>query len=516
MDKVIRITSQQGFSDSWVNAGTPKTLGLCDFVIPNMAGSLIDLSKSYIAFDSVITPDTDAPLNATWEMQTHGAEIFNVPTSSLIRNASISNDRGQVESIRRCDTLSCALWSLTQTAESQKSDMNSFAVYQDGRGVDNFTSFNLDTVKNNAENNGTITASGLTNVSRNLSRDIKIPLKDIFGVGNTTDYSTQIMGETRIHLETNFKHLKSKVLGGAENTSLMFSQTAHYGGIDPIVQPDGTDDLTVLESSGQFADFDYIYPFCVGQEITCEAQGSDGSSFSVTKKIISLNYQADNTANPPTKPGKMTITLDSSLFNNNTGSDITWSTFLVRAKVDQTLTNTINKAELVLYTKPDDGNAPESLTFPTYTTEEDNAVGLTSFAKSYMCEPESDSVLIACCPNGSILPVRSINSYRYAIDQVEQTGNRSIPVCNADKLGSPLQFERLQRCLESQIGVGWRNGQLRFYKQRVNQVDSYPDPISMICETLEPKETSKMLNLEIEAPLGLEAIILYKHIMKTI
>ena len=296
----------------------------------------------------------------------------------------------------------------------------------------------------------------------------------------------------------------------------MFSQTAHYGGIDPIVQAAGTNDLTVLESSGQFADFDYIYPFFVNQEITCEANGSDGSSFSQTAKIISLNYQADNTANPPTKPGKMTITLDNSLFDNNTASDITWSTFLVRAKVDQTCTNTINKAELVLYTKPDDGNAPESLTFPTYTTEEDNAVGLTSFAKSYICEPEADAVLIACCPNGSILPVRSIASYRYAVDQVEQTGNRSIPVCDANILGSPLQFERLQRCLESQIGVGWRNGQLRFYKQRVNQVDSYPEPITMICETLEPKETSKMLNLEIEAPSGLEAIILYKHIMKTI
>ena len=517
MDKVIRITSQQGFSDSWLNAGTPKTLNLCDFVIPNMAGTLIDMSKSYIAFDSVITPAEDQALNATWEMQTHGAEIFNVPTSALVRNASISNDRGQVESIRRCDTLSCALWSLTQTAESQKSDMNSFAVYQDGRGTNNYTSFNLDAVRNNAENNGTVTASGLTNVSRNLNRDIKIPLKDIFGVGNTTDYSTQNFGETRLHIETNFKNLKSKVLGGEENTSLMFSQTAHYGGIDPTTQPANTNNLVSLESSGTFEDFDYNYPFFVNQQVICQATGNGAQNITETRTIIALNYQADNTANPPTKSGKMTITLDSSLYDNSANaSAVIWSTFLVRAKVDQVCTNTINKAELVLYTKPDDGNAPESLTFPTYTTEEDNAVGLTSFAKSYICEPQADAVLIACCPNGSILPVRSIASYRYAVDQVEQTGNRSIPVCDANILGSPLQYERLQRCLESQIGVGWRNGHMRFYRQLQTQIDSYPLPISMICETLEAKETSKMLNLEIEAPTGLEAIILYKHIMKTI
>ena len=170
---------------------------------------------------------------------------------------------------------------------------------------------------------------------------------------------------------------------------------------------------------------------------------------------------------------------------------------------------------LVLYTKPDDGNAPESLTFPTYTTEEDNGVGLSSFAKSYICEPQADAVLVACCPNGSILPVRNLDSYRYAVDQIEQTGNRSIPTCNATTLASPLQYERLQRCLEDQIGVGWRNGHMRFYKQGVAQNVSYPEAISVICETLETKDTSKMLNLEIESA-GLEQIILYKHMMKTI
>ena len=52
MDKVIRITSQQGFGEQWVASGAaktpPVTLNLCDFTIPR--GMNIDMSKSYIKY----------------------------------------------------------------------------------------------------------------------------------------------------------------------------------------------------------------------------------------------------------------------------------------------------------------------------------------------------------------------------------------------------------------------------------------------------------------------------------
>ncbi len=52
MDRVIRITSQQGFSDSWSNAQGATTLNLLDFVIPS--GLTVDLSKSYIAVNAQV------------------------------------------------------------------------------------------------------------------------------------------------------------------------------------------------------------------------------------------------------------------------------------------------------------------------------------------------------------------------------------------------------------------------------------------------------------------------------
>lgn len=515
MDKVIKITSQQGFSDSWTVASAPTTLNLVDFTIPR--GYNINMSKSYISFSSQFTSSTAAPVNVAWYLDTTNNEKFNVPTSALIRNAHINNDRGQVEAIRRNDTLSCALWSLTQTAESQKGDMNSFAIYENGRGVNNHSSYNLDSITNNSENDGTTTASGLSNVSRMLNRDIKVPLKDFLGVGNTEKYSTDIMGETRIHCETNFKNLKSVILGGDEDSSLMFDETNNYGDMAPMVSQIADNTSFIMESAGGYGDWQYTYPFFVGQAVQVAYTADQGiGAITVDTTIVSINFQSDNTATPPTGQSKVFAVLADSILDNTTGAIVNITAIKMTAKINATITNTINRAELVLYTIPDDGNMPESLTYPCYTTEEDNGNGLNSFAKSYVCEPEADAVIICLPKTSDILPNLPFESYRYSVNQVEQTGNRSIPVCTNLVHGSSLQYERLQRCLEEQIGVGWRNGHLRFYKQLQDQDASYPDPISVIAETLEQTPETKMLNLEIECAAGLQQIVIYKHMTKTI
>ena len=522
MDKVIKITSQQGFSASWLNAeATPTTLNLCDFTIPR--GLNIDMTRSHISFNSQVINNTNAtPVNARWTFNADGATDFNVPTAVLIKNASIRNDRGQVESLRKVDTLACGLWGLTNSAETRKNDLNTFAKYVDGRGRGNYTSYQLDCVTDNTAPNGTDVNT--RHVSSNIIRDIKIPLKDVFGVCGTEEYSTDIMGETRIHLETNFDRLSSEHIGGTELTSIMFDGSTAYGAME------GNDALAaaadfgaVLETSGSYGDWQYVMPFFEGQQVLLNFS-VDGTAAAVqTRTIVSIKYQNNNTLPVATNTdfGKVFITLDQSIYTNpnaspGTAQAITAVT-IAYDKANLVLQNVINRAELSLYTIPDSGSAPQSLTFPTYTTEEDNGIGLTSFNRQYMLEPESDAVLIACCDNNNILPVRDIESYRYAINQEEQTGNRDIETCKTGVLGSPLQFDRLQRCLDSQIAVGWRNAQLRFYKNdEILQADVYGKPISMICETLDEMPDSKMLNLNIECSAGLEKLVIYKHMYKTI
>ena len=509
-EKVIRITSQQGFSDVYLNTEKPSGLNLLDFTIPR--GYNIDMSKSYVAINGQVNNDSGKPVNAAFWLDVNNDEKINVPTSALIRNCSIQNDQGQIESIRRLDTLNCGLFGLEDTAEERKGDMNTFAQYEAGRGLNNETSFNLDCVTDNTTPDGLTVNTAHT--SRNLSRDIKIPLNHMFGMCNSEAYSTDVWGETRIHCETNFVNgtgagLQSRMLGGGEATSLMFNQTNNYG--DMVAQNGIVADAstTALESSGPYGDWQNVYPFFVGQDVSVKKNVSGIGDVTTNHEITAIKFQGDNTANPPTNRTKVFMTLNPPAFTNPTGDparDIT--AIEVTSKTDQVLTNVINRAELVLTLT--DESPDEEIDFTTYSSEEDNGNNLTSFARTYLAEPEANALFVALCNPGSILPSRTIESYRYAVDNEEQTGNRDVFI------GQPLHYDRLQRCLDAQTGLGFKNAQLKFYQNTLQQPGAYAQPVSMICETLEKTEGNKKVALQIECAATLQQIILYKMMAKTL
>ena len=508
-DKVIRITSQQGYAESWLNAtGTPTSLNLLDFVIPR--GLKVDLSKSYISINTQITNDSGAPINADWYLDVDGGNTVNVPNSALVRNCHISNDRGQVESIRRNDSLTCALWSLTNTAETRKNDMNVMSAFESVRGVNNKTSYQLDCVTNNVSNDGT-TVETPEKVSRMLNRDLKIMCKDVFGVCNAEAYSTDIFGETRMHLEMNMDKLKAQIYGGEEGTSLMFDNTNNYGDFVDIGVVTAGSDSGKIETKGKYGNWQLVFPFFVGQEVVVTAASTDpAGAITETRTIKSIQYQTDNSANPPTGNAEVFVDFTVPIYSNGTANPHTISDVVLNAKVDQALTNVVNRAEVVLFTIPGDMEMPEQLEFPTYTTELDNGIGLLSFNKQYMLEPEADAWFVACMNQGQILPNKVIESYRFAIDQEEMTGNRDVIT------GQPIQFDRLQRCLDRQVGLGWRNAQMKFYQNSEAQATAYSSPVTLIAETAEEMPMTKMLGLNIECAAGLSDIAIYKHMIKTI
>ena len=147
MDKVIKISSQQGFSDSYTNAQKPSNLNLLDFTIPS--GMNIDMSKSYVAINAEVTNDSGKPVNAQFYLDVVNDEKINVPSSALVRNCHISNNQGQVESIRRLDSLNCGLFYLTDEAEERQSNLNVLGNFPGMRGTNNRSSYLLDCVTNN-------------------------------------------------------------------------------------------------------------------------------------------------------------------------------------------------------------------------------------------------------------------------------------------------------------------------------------------------------------------------------
>lgn len=510
-DKVIRISSNQGFSDSWLNTEVPTKLNLLDFTIPT--GYNINLAESYIAVNTQINSDTAQPVNANNWLNVTGGLKYNVPNSALIRNCSLQNNRGQVENVRRVDTLKCALWGLEHDAETRKNNLNTLSLYEGGRGVGNTTSYQLDCVTNNVSNDGT--TADLTNTSRNISRDLKIPLNDIFGCCNAEAYSTDEFGETRIKLETNFTKVKAYMLGGSENVEDGFDGATKWGAMVDQTGVANTAAITEVTTSLSYGDWQYTFPFFVGQDILVSATASGGASpANVPTTITAIQYQNDNTAAPPTGTAVVIITMDPPFYTNGTGGAVNITAILMKSKIDQVLKTVVNRADLVLTLTNEP--SPKTLEFETWGVQEDNGNTLTSFNKGYVLEPEAKAVLVACCNNGEILPVKNVESYRYAIDNVEQTGNRDINMAKADTQGSPLQYERIQRCLDTQLGLGFRNSQLKYYNQAAAQAASYDKAVSVICETCEESQNSKMFNLNVECAAGLDQIILYKSISKTI
>lgn len=511
-DKVIRLTSQQGFADQWNNDTAPKTLSLVDFTIPS--GLVVNMKKSYISFNSSLSNTSGEVVNASWWLNTDANEQFNVPNSALIRNCSISaSSVGQMESIIRQDSLGCGIWGLAHTAEEAKSDMNTLSAYNNGAGDGVYTSLNLDRITNNVTNDGSTIMTGLNGAaltSSNIDRDLKVPLKDIFGIGSVEDFDTSKWGEVEIHCETNFKLLKSKQWGGDENTKFGFDGSTPQGIMEPLTLVAIGDTVTTVTTGNAYGEWENTLPFYVGQSVSLSADSTEANPPDDERGVIaSIQFQTDNTANPPTGGNKVIITFVDPIYTaaiaNTQLSDI-----LVKAVVDDAdLVNTINRAELVLYVS-DETDTADAYEYMTYTSEQDNGNGLSSFNRGYMIEPEAENVMVACINDSQILPNRTIESYRYSIDNDEQTGNRDI-VSN-----SPLHYDRLQRCLNVSAQIPFKNAQLKFYRQTETQADAYSSPITMICETLQTNGQSRMLNLSIECTGGLQQIILYKQIPRQI
>jgi len=508
MDKVIKLPSRQGFAETFASGTAPTQLNILDFTIPRDMGN-VSLSQSFISIQTEILNDSANPVNASTFLNVAGGEKINIPNSALVRNCYLRNEKdGLVESIRRQDTLKCGLFGMLGNAEDRKNDLNTLANYNDGRGAKVYTSYYLDRVVENTDPNGTIINGQQT--SRNIPRDLKIPLSDIFGCCASDSYSTDSRGATDIHLETNMKLLQAQIFGGQEAVTNGFDGATKQGAMVTQMGVAAGASIDNVTTSIAYGDYGYTFPFFVGEEVLFSGNASAGADpADVPVVISSIQFQADNTTSPPSAVNnKLIIKFATAAYTNGNAGPVNVSSILIKAKVDQALTIQVNKAELVLHTTNEP--ADEVIEFSTYTSQEDNGLGLVNFNKAYPLEPEANAYMVAMLNNNAVLPNRTIESYRYAIDNVEQTGNRDVTVA------SPMQYERLQRCLNNQLGLAFRNAQLKFYRNDETQANAYQIPVAMIAETCPITASNKMVNLSIDCVAGLQQLIVYSHIVKSI
>ena len=538
MEKILKLQSQQGFTEtSSVDPAIPGNQRfinskLVDFIIPG--SGTYDLSKSYININMSVNSVKPAGLVIEGELATDTAiyndeiEFVNStlaqnislsnPCSALVRNASMTcANRGMVESIRRVNVLKSTMWNLENDIATQHDGLDRFGAVGGRRGPGNRTSSLLQIMGSNVDVNGAVNAS-IT--AQPIARDYRIPLADLFGVGGAM-WNGDVFGDTRIHLELQPNQLNIDRLGGNEDTIIFDAggQNNTFGAMQDYTAaglgqllPQGVigSAATPLVTEITYKDFQLNQCFYVGQGINVAMQVAGAPAVNTNQIITSIEYNSGtNATNPP--DGSEFVRLQTrGGYKNVTAANEDITNILVKSLESDNTTSTIriNRAEIVLSEMPG-VNGPDSIDYITYSTEEVQGNGQTTFNNQIIVEPNCQNLII--CPNATsnITPDRAWTSYRLAINNVDVCGNRDVVYA------SPLHKDRLVRTILNK-GESPTNLTLHGYQNGVgqtggaNQRKLYP-----ILETMPVTRTQKLVNMELSSG-GAEDVIYFKELRRTI
>ena len=576
MERIVKLQSLQNYQESAI-PGT-FTQKLIDLVIPGNNGMSYDLGKSYININMEIDyggtladSDGTAPSLAVLgtdtalyqdEIQLQNSNVTSSPTGSvrflspcsqLVRNADMfSQNKGMVESIRRVNTLRSVLWNLENDMGEQHDGLDKFGSFLGRRGEGNRTTSMIQVIGMNQDISTGIRDETIK--SGELSRDFRIPLSDLFGVGSKK-WNGDIYGDTRIHLELQPNNLTIAPLNGSELTST-FSQggVAARGGAGPAVVAYGAflsfdnTDLALLPPASSLGVGDYplvtqlVYtdaqldlPFYVGMGVAVAftAAGSvvkdptERVNFISSMEIISvarataLNIKLGAGAAAGVKAGQIAITLSTSPMTQAAGGVIAATAVTLAALKSQVSTTKIqiNRVELVLSEMTGE-TAPAIGDYRTYTTEETQGhPTLNTLNQQVVIEPLCQNLIIATCPTAVITPTRAWDHYRISIDNEDQTGNRDV------RYNDSIHKDRMMRFFENR-DQDFTNSSLKIINteaaQRLsdggrvdgNQVDFYP-----ILETMPSVPRNQIVNLELDGTLSTSApqdVIFFKEVIREI
>ena len=558
-ERILKLQSDQNFQEIAI----PKafTQKLIDFRIP-ASGMNYDLAKSYININMEVNSvgqldsngsvptgavDSDTALFNNDISYDGGANFHHLASNAqIIRNADMfSSSKGMVESIRRVNTLRNILWNFENDSAEKRNGLDKSGVFRGRRGTGNSTSTLIQNIGQNVDSTGN---ADLTLKAAKLSRDFRIPLSDLFGVGNSV-WNTNYFGETRIHLEMQPNLLNIEQLGGSENTDTYNGQATNpeWGAMQAY---DGTagNNATFPQGEGLglakapfvtkiiYDDPGLDFPFYVGQSVQCDftnsvGAGSGGMVVVTTGNIIeSIEHVTPATIArvAVTAPaltglvvGSVMIIMREQAASAVAGAVVQNLTAVtLKASKGQSATDTIsiNRAELVLSEVEMEG--PLGLDYTTYTTEETQGQdGLINLNKQVMVEPSCSNLIIANCKTGRVNADQPWFYYRMSIDNVDQTGNRDI-VYNES-----IHQNRMERFFKNR-NQRWTNAALmqiacdqaqrapgELLAANNNQVPFYP-----ILETMPLTQGTKIVNLELEGTTGNDPqdLVFYKEIQKSI
>ncbi len=538
MESVIKIESEQGFSETWNPANfaaSPAQQKLIDFIIPANTGTY-DLGKSWINLNvevlsaqtigagAVAVPDAVASDTALFnnglsliDQDSTGTKTLTDP-AAIVRNADMfSAERGMVESIRRVDTLRQLLWNIENDKAEQHDGTSMLGNFHGRRGPGNKTSSLIQVMGNNTDVQGnpdpTIKAS-------RTSRDLRINISDLFGVGSAL-WNSDVFGDTRIHLEVSPNRLNITQMGGDEDTTIFdaagqnkaFGAMVSYNAAGLGQLADGGDlGLTSpLVTEITYENYQLDLPFYVGQSIQVGFNLAAGAQTPVNAIIASIEYNlGTNKNNPPAGTKQVRIFTRATIYNNASGGAIDVTSILVKANKSTPATDQIriNRAEIVLTQTPSQ-TGPSSIDYTTYSTEEIQGNDNTNLTQQLIVEPNAQNLIMAHTESPGTFPDAPWTSYRMAINNADVCGNRDV------RYGSPLHKDRIQRTFNNR-GQDISNFSLNAIDvDAAQQANANQSLIYPVYETLPLTQSTKIVNFNLVSTAAKD-LVFFKELVKTI
>jgi len=483
MNREIKISSNEG-------GPFTSSQNRVSFTIPGNA--VYDMSQAYINLNTTFTPQENETVsgNGVYILDLHWAstdnnhpQFFN---SSVVKNCSISSARnGQIENIRRVDLLSNILKTYNSSMQEQKGrayksasqniepvNEQQYSIYRDINKLGN--------VKSKANNNASI----------------KIMLSDLFDFCFQADeLDTNKTGDLRVDLELNMDKLQAKQrmpTAQLSTGSLAFNDLTTAG------------DLNTVTTKVAFETLDQS-PYYTGLKVQISATGAGTGPPPAIANARAVVETITQNAN-----GTLTLTFENNWGNLPAGGgsyiDVQVSDVedLASASVN------VNFAEIVLLDLAKNSSDFDEIEYCTYSTEETNGNGLTSYQNQFQVEPEADALVVIhpMNENGLIAKGGTFASHRIRQDQVDLT-DRNV------ETDSPLYYDRINMTM-TQMKMKVKN--LKENNGNTSKDEYPPQEASSQQEAImsplnqTPREKYVQVNIEAKAGQSVNSLALFKHL----
>lgn len=403
--------------------------------------------------------------------------------TALVKNALLRTQRnGMIENIRRVDQISHVLHLLNKSAVEV--DSESYQAAGQVPGAVNVSKYPIYTDINKL---GTVKSLQKSDVQ------VKIKLTDLFDFcAQAIEIDTTKTGAMRIECELNVDRFQ--IVQRMKSDLWTASIKTNWGDVTAAGPANN------IISNNIYTNLDQM-PFYVGQKLVITATHGGAPAPAAGSVVNSVTWNSD---------GTITLGFEEH-WGNLTGGQKYTDIEVDAANIDSSSSSiSFSSAELVLNRLAKTSSDFDMIQYSTFSTEETNGNGQTSFQKQFSIEGESDAVVITfpADDQNDIISNAPVEDYRLRLDNVDLT-DRNVT------FSSPLHYDRLNMGM-TQMGMRLKNLSLisRLSSENVYYVSVLNGIVNqLIMSPVQQKGQEKFLQVNATATgTGVKKITLFKHL----